>query len=86
MSTEYDWARFLWAMNQEGMTVAQIADVVALADPVDWLTNVGSDDPFEDQAFAPVRLLDAVEVYDLTHSPDWGPTWDTLGSVHGVYQ
>ncbi|MEQ1567594.1 MAG: hypothetical protein ABMA64_18270 [Myxococcota bacterium] len=78
VSTEYDWARFLWAMNQEGMTVAQIADVVALSSPDFW----GNEPPTN---FHPAALLQgAVDEYDLTHTPDWGPTWSGLASDHAV--
>lgn len=91
-ATEIDYIRFWWEMySLEGMSMSEIADVIALAEPDEFYG--GTDPEFAPQDTASqhtdwpsVRLQDAGHEYDTLHSTSWGFTWAFGMNDHGLHR
>ncbi|MEQ1564220.1 MAG: hypothetical protein ABMA64_01190 [Myxococcota bacterium] len=88
-ATEYDYARVLWALVQQGMTFTQILDVMNLLKPEGGTVNgvtldpIANDDGLDPDQLAD-RLSDAFATYDGGAGTAWQAVWDDLADIHGV--
>jgi hypothetical protein len=85
-ATELDYFRFFWDLYAvEGMSLAEILDVIELSDPPSW--DAGEDPEGATATdFPSVRMLEAVGDYDLAESTSWAGPWDDQADANGVWR